>query len=167
MSDGSSSPGPLHLFEEMLRSHLRDKNGRELSLRELLYRASELSAEEGAGDTMFSLLTLRNSLVHKGTRPRIGELEVALGALSGLHMDLAERLGVPLEHESSSEQSASTAAKFELFRDSQGAYRWKLITGGGLVIANSEAYSSLATAAKGIDNIKRLVLDAEVHESID
>lgn len=168
-------------FEQMLRTHLRDENGGELSLRELLYRASELSAEEGAGDTIFSLLTLRNSLVHKGARPRISVLEVALGALSGLQLDLADRFEVPSVRESSSEHvdtggpvvvanrgvGASAGAKFELFQDLQGDYYWRLMTDSGEVIATSVAYSSKAGVVDGLKSFRRLFLDAETRESIE
>ena len=56
-------------------------------------------------------------------------------------------------------------AKFELYQDSKGEYRWRLKSGNGQVIANGgEGYSSKAAAQNGIDAVKRDAAGAGVEE---
>lgn len=48
------------------------------------------------------------------------------------------------------------AAKFELYKSSNGEFRWRLKSGNGQVIATSgEGYTSKAGAQNGIDAVKR------------
>ena len=47
------------------------------------------------------------------------------------------------------------AGKFELYKDTAGAYRFRLKAGNGEVIAISEAYSSKASAQNAIESIKK------------
>ena len=48
------------------------------------------------------------------------------------------------------------AAKFELYMDSSGGFRWRLKSGNGQVIATAgESYASKAGAQNGIDAVKR------------
>ena len=48
------------------------------------------------------------------------------------------------------------AAKFELYKSSNGEYRWRLKSGNGQIIATSgEGYSSKAAATNGIEAVKR------------
>lgn len=48
------------------------------------------------------------------------------------------------------------AAKFELYKSSNGEYRWRLKSSNGQVIAASgEGYTSKDGATKGIDAVKR------------
>ncbi len=57
------------------------------------------------------------------------------------------------------------AAKFELYTDKGGEYRFRLKAGNGEVIAlSSEGYSSKAGAKNGIDSIKKNAADAPVVE---
>ena len=54
------------------------------------------------------------------------------------------------------------AGKFELYKDSQGKYRFRLKAGNGEIIAVGEAYESKAGALGGIDSIRRNAVDAEL-----
>lgn len=57
------------------------------------------------------------------------------------------------------------AAKFELYTDAKGEWRFRLKAGNGEVIAlASEGYSSKSAAQNGIDSIKRTAPDAQVVE---
>jgi len=55
------------------------------------------------------------------------------------------------------------AGKYELYKSSNGEYRFRLKAGNGEVIATSEGYSSKASALGGIDSVKRNA-DSEVVE---
>ena len=55
------------------------------------------------------------------------------------------------------------AGKYELYKSSNGEYRFRLKAGNGEVIATSEGYSSKAGALGGIDSVKRNA-DSEVVE---
>ena len=57
------------------------------------------------------------------------------------------------------------AAKFELYTDKAGEYRFRLKAGNGEVIAISEGYSSKSAALNGIDSVRRNAADAEVVEA--
>jgi uncharacterized protein YegP (UPF0339 family) len=53
-------------------------------------------------------------------------------------------------------RSETVAAKFELYKSSNGEFRWRLKSGNGQIIATSgEGYTSKAGAANGIDAVKR------------
>jgi hypothetical protein len=56
------------------------------------------------------------------------------------------------------------AGKFELYTDKAGEYRFRLKAGNGEVIANSEAYSSKASAQNGIESVRKNAADATVVE---
>ncbi len=56
------------------------------------------------------------------------------------------------------------AAKFELFKDKAGKFRFRLKAGNGEIIAASEAYNSKASAKKGIDSVKANAADAAVDD---
>ena len=47
------------------------------------------------------------------------------------------------------------AAKFELYKDRSGKFRFRLKAGNGEIIASSEAYNSKAAAKNGIASVKR------------
>lgn len=58
------------------------------------------------------------------------------------------------------------AAKFELYRSSNGEYRWRLRATNGQVIATGgEGYSSKAAAQNGIESVKRVAESAPVEEA--
>lgn len=56
-------------------------------------------------------------------------------------------------------------AKFELYQDGQGEYRWRLKSSNGQVIATGgEGYTSKAGALNGIEAVKRDAATANVDE---
>lgn len=56
------------------------------------------------------------------------------------------------------------AAKFELYKDRKGEYRWKLVAPNGQVIAVSEGYTTKESAKNGIDSVKKNAPAASVSE---
>ena len=57
------------------------------------------------------------------------------------------------------------AAKFELYQDSKGEYRWRLVASNGQTIATGgEGYSSKASAMNGIESVKKNAPAAAVEE---
>jgi uncharacterized protein YegP (UPF0339 family) len=58
-------------------------------------------------------------------------------------------------------------AKFELYKDGKGEYRWRLKSGNGQVIATGgEGYTSKAGALNGIEAVKRDAAGANVDEKL-
>ncbi|PZQ44461.1 MAG: DUF1508 domain-containing protein [Phenylobacterium zucineum] len=58
------------------------------------------------------------------------------------------------------------AAKFELYADAKGEYRWRLKATNGQVIATGgEGYASKANAKAGIESVKKNAPDAEIVEA--
>jgi uncharacterized protein YegP (UPF0339 family) len=48
------------------------------------------------------------------------------------------------------------AAKFELYKDAKGEFRWRLVTSNGQAIASSgEGYKTIASAKAGIESVKK------------
>jgi len=56
------------------------------------------------------------------------------------------------------------AGKFELYKDAQGKYRFRLKAGNGEIIAVGEAYESKAGALNGIDSVRRNAADAALDD---
>jgi uncharacterized protein YegP (UPF0339 family) len=57
------------------------------------------------------------------------------------------------------------AAKFELYKDAKGEFRWRLVASNGQMIANGgEAYKSKASAKAGIESVKEIAPAAEIVE---
>jgi uncharacterized protein len=56
------------------------------------------------------------------------------------------------------------AAKFELYVDKGGEFRFNLKAANGEVIASSEGYSSKASAINGIESVKKNAADAVVED---
>jgi len=56
------------------------------------------------------------------------------------------------------------AAKFELYKDKKGEYRWKLIATNGQVIAVGEGYTTKESARNGIASVKKNAPAAAVNE---
>jgi uncharacterized protein YegP (UPF0339 family) len=54
------------------------------------------------------------------------------------------------------------AAKFELYSDSQGKFRFRLKAGNGEIIAVGEAYETKSGALNGIESVKENAADANV-----
>ncbi|MEX1308330.1 MAG: YegP family protein [Eubacteriales bacterium] len=56
------------------------------------------------------------------------------------------------------------AAKFEVYKDKKGEYRFRLKAANGQVIATGEGYSSKDGCMNGIDSVKKNAPVAEVVE---
>ena len=57
------------------------------------------------------------------------------------------------------------AAKFEIYKDKSGEFRWRLIQTNGQVIANSgEGYKAKANAINGIHSVKENAPRATVED---
>ena len=57
------------------------------------------------------------------------------------------------------------AAKFELYKDAKGEFRWRLIASNGQNIASSgEGYKSKESAKAGIESVKKNAPSAAVEE---
>jgi uncharacterized protein YegP (UPF0339 family) len=58
--------------------------------------------------------------------------------------------------------------RFELFNDTAGEWRWRLVATNGEIIADSgEGYTSKQGAKRGIESVKRVAEDATVVERSD
>jgi len=57
------------------------------------------------------------------------------------------------------------AAKFELYKDTRGEFRWRLIAPNGQTIATSgEGYKAKESAKAGIESVKKNAAAAAVEE---
>ena len=56
------------------------------------------------------------------------------------------------------------AAKFELYKDAKGEYRFKLVAPNGQTIAVSEGYKSRDSAVNGIASVKKNAPTAKIEE---
>ncbi|GAA5052681.1 YegP family protein [Nocardia callitridis] len=56
------------------------------------------------------------------------------------------------------------AGKFELFKDANDKFRWRLKAGNGEIIAQSQAYATTDTAKKGIESVKANAADAAIDD---
>jgi len=57
------------------------------------------------------------------------------------------------------------AAKFEIYKDKSGEFRWRLVHTNGQVIANSgEGYKAKANVMGGINSVKENALNATTVE---
>jgi uncharacterized protein YegP (UPF0339 family) len=64
------------------------------------------------------------------------------------------------------ERSKIVPAKFELYKSSNGEYRWRLRASNGQVIATGgEGYSTKAAAQGGIESVKRVAVSAPIEEA--
>jgi len=59
------------------------------------------------------------------------------------------------------------AGKFELYKSSNGEYRFRLKAGNGEIIATSEGYASKASAKNGIESVKTNAAGAPVDDQTD
>jgi hypothetical protein len=61
---------------------------------------------------------------------------------------------------------ADSNATFELFEDSRGRWRWRLVHNNGNIVADSgEGYASKQKAKQGIKSVKDNAAGADVVES--
>jgi len=56
------------------------------------------------------------------------------------------------------------AAKFELYKDKKGEFRWRLIATNGQVIATGEGYTTKESAKNGIESVKKNAPTAPIEE---
>ena len=57
------------------------------------------------------------------------------------------------------------AAKFELYKDKKGEYRWRLVASNGQAIASSgEGYTTKESAKAGIESVKKNAPAAAIEE---
>jgi uncharacterized protein len=56
------------------------------------------------------------------------------------------------------------AGKFELYKDTQGKYRFRLKAANGQIIAVGEAYESKSAAINGIESVRRNAADAALDD---
>ena len=57
------------------------------------------------------------------------------------------------------------AAKFELYKDKKGEYRWKLVANNGQTIAVGEGYTTKESAKNGIESVKKNAPTAAIIEA--
>ena len=61
--------------------------------------------------------------------------------------------------------SVPSEPTFELYRDSAGEWRWRLVATNGNIVADSgEGYASKQGAQRGIDSVRRIAPEAVVRE---
>ena len=46
-------------------------------------------------------------------------------------------------------------AKFEIYKDKKGQFRWRLLANNNQVIATGEGYTSKASCKNGIESVKK------------
>ena len=56
------------------------------------------------------------------------------------------------------------AAKFEIYTDSKGEYRFRLKAANGEVVATGESYKTKSGVINGVDAVKRAAAEAEVDD---
>jgi len=56
------------------------------------------------------------------------------------------------------------AAKFEVYKDSKGEYRFRLKAANGEIIATSEGYTAKSGCMNGIESVKQNAPTAEIVE---
>jgi uncharacterized protein YegP (UPF0339 family) len=57
------------------------------------------------------------------------------------------------------------AAKFEIYEDAKGEFRFRLKAGNGEIVATGESYKTKDGVLKGVDAVKRAAAEAEVSEA--
>ena len=58
-------------------------------------------------------------------------------------------------------------SKFEIYKDSQGEFRWRLRAANGEVIANGEGYTSKAGCKNGIESVRENAPKAEIEDQTE
>lgn len=70
----------------------------------------------------------------------------------------------PLENTTQPNAPRLPNPKFELYLDKSGAYRFRLRSRNGKIIAVSESYTSRAAALDGIESVRKNAVIAEIGE---
>ena len=55
-------------------------------------------------------------------------------------------------------------AKFEIYKDRKGQFRWRLLANNNQVIATGEGYTSKAACKNGIKSVKQNAPKAEIDD---
>ena len=55
-------------------------------------------------------------------------------------------------------------AKFEIYKDKKGQFRWRLLANNNQVIATGEGYTSKASCKNGVESVKKNAPKAEVED---
>jgi uncharacterized protein YegP (UPF0339 family) len=55
-------------------------------------------------------------------------------------------------------------AKFEIFQDKKGQFRWRLLANNNQVIASGEGYTSKAGCKNGIESVKKNASKAKIED---
>ena len=56
------------------------------------------------------------------------------------------------------------AAKFEIYQDGKGEFRFRLKAANGEVVATGESYKTKSGVINGIDAVKRAAAEAEIDD---
>jgi len=56
------------------------------------------------------------------------------------------------------------AAKFELYKDKKGEFRFRLVAPNGQTVASSEGYKSKSSAMNGIESVKKNAPTAAIED---
>lgn len=59
------------------------------------------------------------------------------------------------------------AAKFEIYSDTKGEFRFRLKAGNGEIVATGEGYKTKAGVINGVDAVKRAAAEAEIDDKTD
>jgi len=59
------------------------------------------------------------------------------------------------------------AAKFEIYEDGKGEFRFRLKAGNGEIVATGESYKTKASVINGVDAVKRAAAEAEIDDKTE
>jgi uncharacterized protein len=59
------------------------------------------------------------------------------------------------------------AAKFEIYNDAKGEFRFRLKAGNGEVVATGESYKTKSGVISGVDAVKRAAAEGEIDDKTD
>ena len=67
-----------------------------------------------------------------------------------------------IENQTAENRKALTNPKFELYQDKSGAFRFRLKSRNGQVVAVSEGYSTKAACENGMESVRKNAPEAEI-----
>jgi uncharacterized protein len=59
------------------------------------------------------------------------------------------------------------AAKFEIYTDAKGEFRFRLKAGNGEIVAQGESYKTKSGVINGVDAVKRAAAEAEIDDKTE
>jgi uncharacterized protein YegP (UPF0339 family) len=62
------------------------------------------------------------------------------------------------------DKGVHSMAKFEIFQDRKGQFRWRLLANNNQVIATGEGYTSKAGCKNGIESVKKNASKAKIED---